>query len=96
MAWSQLTALTSLSCILSHGHEPCPPPVLTCMTSLRKLEIVHPDPDYLVHEDLARDFDLAYQAEILSLGSFYTRRLTRLSSLVIDGHECIRPRADEI
>ena len=99
MAWSRLTALTSLSCTLSHEQEHYPPRVLNRMTSLQKIKIDLDDPEVypdVVDEEYDGDEELAYQAEILERVVNNTRGLTRLTSLLIDRHECIGMRSDEI
>lgn len=101
MAWSQLTALTSLSCMLSHEHvayDGYPPPVLKRLTSLVKIAIVHTNPDIdpdmpLVDEEYEGDADLARQGFIHGRIYEHTRGLTRLTSLLIDEKECIGLRS---
>ena len=96
MAWSLLTALTSLSCQLCQYVEPRIPAVLNRMTRLKKLDIFHdygPDHPFYVEvylEDMhGADEDFAYQTEILDKVIDNTRGLTRLTSLVIDGNESL-------
>ena len=92
MAWSQLTALTSLSCTLSHEYGQYPPLVLNRMTSLERLEIVHYNPDGnpdFVDEFYEGDCAWAYKVEILDKVSVGIQWLRRLKSLLIDGDERI-------
>ena len=83
MSWSQLTALTSLSCMLDHQDTPDVPAVLSHMISLRRLKILQTftdssdtDAEYPESEDLRE----AAEQRILES----TTALTRLTSLVID------------
>ena len=97
MSWSQLTALTSLVCTLSHEQEYYPPSVLNSMTSLERIAINLDDPEVqpdLVDEEYEGDADLAYQVEVLERVFNGTRGLTRLTSLLIDGRECMGLRSD--
>ena len=87
MAWSRLTALTSLSCRLKHNVRPYVPAVLNHMTSLRRLEVWQSlslsgysrDDD----QEYPRFEDLQEAAEQMILEN--TTNLTRLTSLLIDG-----------
>jgi hypothetical protein len=95
MAWSRLTVLTSLSCQLCHHIKPYVPAVLNRMTSLRKLDVSHdygPDIEFDMEGLYDGDEDLAYKTEIVDKVIDNTRGLARLTSLLIDGNECIGQR----
>ena len=96
MNWSQLTALTSLSCMLSYDEIVYPPPVLNRMISLERLKIIHRYPeldDEHVDEIYGGDYELAQQPGLRQIFRG-TQGLTKLSSLLIDGDQCIRRRSD--
>ena len=89
MAWSQLTALTSLSCQLSFNN-PLIPAVLNQMTSLIKLDVTlgykpHFCPDKEDAKVIRKYVKTA--PKIAEQVIENTRGLTRLTSLVIDGIE---------
>ena len=84
MAWSRLTALTSLTCTLKHYGTPHVPAVLNRMTSLRSLKIWQFLSDSIVYPEY-EDFDEA--AEQMALEN--TTNLIRLTCLEIDGYTFI-------
>ena len=96
MNWSQLTALTSLSCALSHEQVHFPPRVLRSMTSLERIDIslddpeIHPD---LVDEEYGGDEEVAYRVEVIQKVFMRTHGLKRLTSLLIDGDEYLEQAA---
>ena len=85
MAWSRLTALTSLTCMLEHRDTPHVPAVLNRMTSLRSLQIWQTFTDSHVPEaNVYRSVELkqkysAAEQRILET----TKHLTRLTILKI-------------
>ena len=97
MSWSRLTALTSLSCQLCQQSEPHIPDVLNLMTSLQELDVFHdygPDHCFDMYDEYGEDEDLAYKTEIVDKVINNTRGLSRLTSLLIDGNECIELRTE--
>ena len=85
MAWSRLTALTSLSCRLFPYDIPHIPSVLKQMTSLRSLEVSQTFSNTLeVFLDIPghrEEVEKAAEQQMLE----NTTNLTRLTSLLIDG-----------
>ena len=80
MAWSQLTALECLSCMLSNWDDNYPPPMLNSMTNLEMLHITHRHPevdDEVVHEMYGGDYELAERVEILEKVFMGTRGLSQ-------------------
>ena len=84
MAWSRLTALTSLTCTLKHDGTPRVPAVLNRMTSLRSLDIWNFLSTSIVYPEFE---DIEKAAEQMTLEN--TTNLTRLTSLLIDGYTFI-------
>ena len=96
MAWSQLTALTSLSCQLCPDfHEPLIPAVLIQMTSLRKLNVsLDNDPNDCSDGEDSYDAYVDISSEMVFHLVENTRGLTRLTSLWIGNGECLDLRDD--
>ncbi len=101
MSWSQLSALSSLTCVLDPNMHSYFPGALNCITSLRRVDIrfishyscYDLDVSYEYWDSGAQDALQTDYRVVTATALHGTRGLTNLTSLQLDGEEQIQQMA---